>query len=62
MAEKKHIYHASSEPKADVMRMAQEIRKLTNSLSDDSRAAALERGMQLIYGGSSHVTAQTGRA
>ena len=60
MAEKKNTA-LTSEPKAEVMKMAREVRAKTNSMNDDQRSAALLRGMQLIYGGAHRVTAKTSR-
>jgi hypothetical protein len=60
MADKKDTSH-TAEPKSDVMKMANAAREKANLMNDDQRSAALLRGMQLIYGGSNRVTAQTGR-
>lgn len=53
MAEKKQL-PGDADPKADVMKIANEARSKANSLSDDKRGEALEFGMRLIYGGNSH--------
>ena len=60
MADKKQITQSSA-PKAEVMALANEVRAKTNTLGDAQREAALQRGMQLIYGGPQKLAAKTGR-
>lgn len=61
MAEKKQI-PASSNPHPEVMKMADEVRSKANAMPDRKREESFSHGMRLIYGGSSHVAAKTGRA
>lgn len=60
MTEKKNQV-SSVQPKADVMKMANEARAKANSLSDDKRADAFLNGMRLIYGGTNRIAAKVGR-
>lgn len=61
MADKKPV-PVSADPKADVMKIANELRSKANSMSDVKREDSFSHGMRLIYGGPSRVTAKTGRA
>ncbi len=61
MTEKKKA-PSSADPKADLMKIAQDVRTKANSLSDEKREASFSHGMRLIYGGTNRVAAKTGRA
>ena len=56
MADKKTV-PATADSKADIMKMANEVRSSANSLCDVKREDAFTHGMRLIYGGSSHIVA-----
>lgn len=58
MADKKHVSGSTSEPKTDIMKMADDTRSKANSMSDAKREESFNYGMQLIYGGSSGITAK----
>jgi hypothetical protein len=61
MAEKKTTTPEPSNPRADLMKAAKEIRSKANLMTDDQREESLRHGMQLIYGGNGGVPAKTGR-
>lgn len=61
MADKKHV-SGIADPKADVMKIANEARSKANSASDEKREQSFNLGMSLIYGGTHGVAAKAGRA
>lgn len=50
MADKKPV-PASGDPLPEIMKIADENRTAANSMNDEEREEAFNRGMQLIYGG-----------
>jgi hypothetical protein len=53
MADKKQP-DQTSDPKPEVMKLANEVRSKANSMTDQEREDSFRRGMQLIYGGNSN--------
>lgn len=51
--EKHKNLKSSSEPRKDLMQMANELRSKASSMNDGQREAVYSHAMQLIYGGSS---------
>jgi hypothetical protein len=47
--------HEALKPRADLLRISEEIRVDCNRLSDEQREDAFRYGMQLIYGGNKAV-------
>ena len=60
MNDKQHVAQ-TSEPKPELMKIARELRSKANKMTDAEREESFSFGMQLIYGGSSHVAATARR-
>jgi hypothetical protein len=52
----------TSNPKKEIMEIANEVRSAANSMTDERREDSFRHGMQLIYGGKGGVPAKTGRS